>query len=70
MDVMSVAAMSISMHQGQLQQAVSVSLMREVMDQQTAQAAALHRACPRQCLGAGWIFWHKVTTEKLSPTLG
>ena len=41
MDVMSVAAMSISMHQGQLQQAVSVSLMREVMDQQTAQAAAL-----------------------------
>ena len=30
MDVMSVAAMSISMHQGQLQQAVSVSLMREV----------------------------------------
>lgn len=41
MDVMSVAAMSISMHQGQLQQAVSVSLMREAMDQQTAQAAAL-----------------------------
>ena len=41
MDVMSVAAMSISMHQGQVQQAVSVSLMREVMDQQTAQAAAL-----------------------------
>ena len=41
MDVMSVAAMSVSMHQGQLQQAVSVSLMREVMDQQTAQAAAL-----------------------------
>ncbi|MCI8350595.1 MAG: putative motility protein [Oscillospiraceae bacterium] len=39
--MMSVAAMSISMHQGQLQQAVSVSLMREVMDQQTAQAAAL-----------------------------
>ena len=41
MDVMSVAAMSISMHQGQLQQAVSVSLMREAMDRQTAQAAAL-----------------------------
>ena len=38
---MSVAAMSISMHQGQLQQAVSVSLMREAMDRQTAQATAL-----------------------------
>lgn len=41
MDVMSVAAMSISMHQAQLQQAVDVSLMRKVMDQQTAQAAAI-----------------------------
>lgn len=41
MDVMSIAAMSISMHQGQLQQSVDVALMRKVMDQQTAQAAAL-----------------------------
>jgi len=36
---MSIAATSISMHQQQLQQAVGVSLMKEVMDQQTQQAA-------------------------------
>jgi len=38
---MSIAATSISMHQQQLQQAVGVSLMKEVMDRQTQQAAEL-----------------------------
>ncbi len=41
MDLMSVAATSISMHQQQLQQAVGVSLMKDVMDRQTQQAAEL-----------------------------
>lgn len=41
MDMMSVAATSIVMHQQQLQQAVGVSLMKEVMNQQTQQAAQL-----------------------------
>ena len=41
MDVMSIAASSIVMHQEQVQEAVGVSLMRKVMDQQEMQAAAL-----------------------------
>ncbi len=41
MDVMSVAATSIAMHQSQLQQSVEVSLLRKVMDQQQSQAAAI-----------------------------
>ena len=41
MDPMSIAATSISMSQMQLQQSVGVSLMRKVMDQQEAQAAAI-----------------------------
>ena len=41
MDVMSIAATSIAMHQSQLQQATDVALLRKAMDAQTAQAAAL-----------------------------
>ena len=41
MDPMAIAATSISMHQAQVQQAVGVSLMRKVMDQQEQQAAAI-----------------------------
>ena len=41
MDVMSVGAMSIAMHQAQLQQATDVLMMRKVMDLQESQAAAL-----------------------------
>ncbi len=41
MDMMSIAATSIVMQQQQVQQAVGVSLMRKVMDQQEMQAAAV-----------------------------
>lgn len=41
MDMMSIAATSVMMAQQQLQQSVDVSLMRKVMDQQQAQAAAI-----------------------------
>ena len=41
MDPMAIAATSISMHQAQVKQAVGVSLMRKVMDQQEQQAAAI-----------------------------
>lgn len=41
MDVTAIAAASITMHQSQLQQAVSVTMMRKAMDLQESQAAAM-----------------------------
>lgn len=41
MDVFSVGAMSIAMHQTQLQQAVNLSVMKKAMNLQETQAASL-----------------------------
>lgn len=41
MDVSAIAAMSTSMHMAQAQEAVSVALMKEVMNSQEAQVSAL-----------------------------
>lgn len=41
MDVSAIAAMSTSMHMAQTQEAVSVALMKEVMNSQEAQVASL-----------------------------
>ena len=41
MDVTAAAAASIAMHQSQLQQAMSISVMKKVMDSQETQGAAL-----------------------------
>lgn len=41
MDALSVGAMSIAMHQSQLQQAVNLSVMKKVMNLQETEAAAL-----------------------------
>ena len=41
MDVMAVGALSIAMHQTQLQQATDVLMMRKAMDLQETQATAL-----------------------------
>jgi len=41
MDVMAIGAMSIAMHQSQIQQAANLSVMRKAMDLQESQAASL-----------------------------
>lgn len=41
MDVTAAAAASIAMHQSQLQQAASISVLQKVMDSQETQGAAL-----------------------------
>ena len=41
MDVSAIAAMSTSMHMAQTQEAVSVALMKEVMNSQEAQISAI-----------------------------